>query len=811
MAIEPGARLDGYEIVRPLGTGGMGEVWLATELRLRRKVALKLLPAELAQNRGRLLRFEQEARAASALNHPNVCTIYALGETPDGQLYIAMEYVEGKTLRDRLVARLTIREAIGIAIQVASALSAAHSVGIIHRDIKPENIMIRPDDLVKVLDFGLAKLTAASQSVGSESTNTAFETELGKVMGTVAYMSPEQARGQQLDARTDIWSLGVVLYEMVAGRAPFGGSNTTDTLVEILEREAPALTRYEPTASAELQRIVGKTLRKDREQRYQTIRDLTLDLQTLQHGDDSALPADKMSGEPAAAAPRALAFRLAGFPAPVRRVAVVLIICGLGLALVVATMSDPFGTRSASTRHAIRSLAVVPLENFSGDPEQEYFADGMTEALSIRLSALKGVRVISRTSVMQFKRTRKPVPEIAQALKVDAIVAGSVQRAGDRVRISVQLVRGDPDETLWSGAFDREMYNVLELQTEVAQTIAERINVTIAGPSGSQPTRSPAVDPNVYESYLKGLFELRKFTQASITTSIGHFERAIAQDATFAPAHLGLAEAYGGLGTLQIGVQPAYTVRPKATAAVRRALELDPSLARAHAVLADLRATDLHWGDAEAGYRRAIELNPSDPKAYEGLAWLLVCRGHSDEAIESSRRARELDPLSVDVGVNLGVTLLVARRYEEAIRELRNLLALHPQAVNVHGFLGLALLETGHQAEAIRLLERAVSLSHRNPWHLGMLANAYARGSRRPEARRIVDELQRLRKTQYVTPGAFVFAYAGLGDHAATLASLEEAYAERANIIMWINVTPTLDPLRSDPRFANLVRRVGLD
>jgi eukaryotic-like serine/threonine-protein kinase len=838
MPLGPGSRLDAYELRQPLGAGGMGEVWLATEVRLGRKVALKLLPAELTRDPARVSRFEQEARAASGLSHPNVCTIHALGETSEGQHYIAMEYVEGETLRRRIGAgRLTIRESLDIAIQIASALVAAHANGIVHRDIKPENVIVRPDGFVKVLDFGLAKLTAPTDSAAVEATQTAFRTEAGTVVGTVAYMSPEQARGQQVDARTDIWSLGVVLYEMVAGRSPFAGSSSSDVLAAILDREPAPLARFASDVPGELQRIVGKTLRKERGQRYQSVNDMLLDLDDLRReltdrARTSALgaaPNDAVAHgttEPVERSGPLTAGTHAAVSARVTpllwRAVLVLIVGVLGVLLFVnrdQVWSDRGTSRVADSRLTIRSLAVLPLENLSRDPEQEYFADGMTEALIVRLSSLRRVRVISRPSVMQFKGRHTPVPEVARILNVDAVVAGSVQRAGERVRISAQLVRGDVDETVWSDSFDRELGDLLALQSELARVISQQIGRTIAdAPERGAlnlvtplSTEARGVAPTVYESYLKGLYELRRSTGTSVREAIDHFDHTVQMDAAFAPAHLGLAEAYSALGTLTLSVRPAAEVRQRALVAVRRALELDPYLARAHAVLASLQTDEWLWTEAEAGYRRALDLEPNLADAHAGLGWLLVCRRRFDEAIASSRRARELDPLSVSPWVMFGLTLRAAGRVEEALREFRAVITLHPEDWEIYPMLALALLDAGETAEAVRMNERAVELSNRGSFALGHLALAYARDGRRAEAEQLVQELRQLRKTQYVTPGAFVTAFAGLGDHDALLVSLEEAYAERANIMKWLLVEPTFDQVRSHPRFVRLVGLVGLD
>jgi len=472
----------------------------------------------------------------------------------------------------------------------------------------------------------------------------------------------------------------------------------------------------------------------------------------------------------------------------------------------------PLSDRPTSAGRSIRSLAVLPLENFSRDPDQEYVADGMTEALIGRLGGLRSLRVISRTSAMQFKGTRKSIPEIARELAVDSVVTGSVQRSSGRIRISVQLIRSHPEQQVWSDTYDRDVRDVLALQSEVALVIARQVDIIVSGRESARLTAgAPTVTPAVYDQYLKGRFQLNKNTRISIEESIRHFEAAITHDGNFAPAYLGLASAFSSLGTILVGASPPSDVIPKAVAAATRALELDPTLADAHVLLADIQQQEWRWVEAEAGLKRALELNPSHARAHASLGWWLLCRGRSEEAIASSRRGRDLDPLSLDLGVSLGVTYFMARRYDDAIGQLESILAIDPNDVGAQLILGMALVETARFEEAIHALELGASRSDRNPMLLGMLAGAYAHGGQRAAARRIVDELVAMRKTRYVTPGAFVFAYMGLGEHAQVFVWLERAFEERTNIIKFIKVNPMYDSVRADPRFVELVRRVGLD
>ncbi len=459
---------------------------------------------------------------------------------------------------------------------------------------------------------------------------------------------------------------------------------------------------------------------------------------------------------------------------------------------------------SAGSR--IRSIAVLPLENLSGNPEQNYLADGMTEALIGRLATIQGLRVISRTSSMQFKATRSSVPEIARKLNVQAVVEGSVIRSGDRIRITAQLIQGDTDVHLWSGTFDRELRDVLALQSDVAQGIARQIEIAVGGQNGS-PVAARAVAPAVYESYLKGRFELHKNTRAGLEEALRHFQVAIDADATFAPAFAGLAAAYTDLGLVFFGASPLET-RPKALAAARKALELDPELVEARVLLADALQKNWQWAEAEAEYKQAIELNPSDAGAHSGFSAWLLCQGRTQEALEWARRARELDPLAYD-DISIGGILFDARRYDEAIRELRSVLAVEPEKPSALWSLGFALIGAERFDEAIATLEKAASVSDRSSAVLGVLVHAYARAGRRAEALRVLDELHRRRKAGYVPPAAFLNAYLGLGDKEEAFTWLERAAEERSNIMQFLKVHPFFDPLRADPRFAVFLRRAN--
>jgi len=458
----------------------------------------------------------------------------------------------------------------------------------------------------------------------------------------------------------------------------------------------------------------------------------------------------------------------------------------------------------------IRSLAVLPLKNLSGDPTQEYFADGMTDALIDRLSRMHNLRVISRTSVMQFKNPQLSVPDIAKMLRVDAIVEGSVMRSDNRIRVTAQLIRGATDEHFWSETYDRELRDVFAVQSELAQSIAAKVQVTATGEEHQRLTAARSVAPEVYESYLKGRFAYNKSgSRTAFEESTGHFKHAIEIDPTFAPAYVGLAKASSQLGTVFVGVPPAQT-RPQVISAARKAIELEPDLAEAHAVLANVLQEQWHWADAEAEYKRALELNPSDADAHALFAMWLLCQGRTKEAVDWAQRGRELDPLAVS-GESIGWILFQSHRYEEAIRELRSVLAVQPDDAGALLYLGFALVANNQPGDAIPVLEKAISVSNGSPAATGVLIRAYSHAGRRADALRLLAELQKRKKAGYVPAGAFVNAYLGLGENDQAFAWLEQAYKEQSNILQFLKVHPYFDPIRADPRFANLVRRVGLE
>ncbi|HKQ79526.1 MAG TPA: protein kinase [Blastocatellia bacterium] len=789
-----GRRIGPYQVISQLGQGGMAKVFLAEDTRLERKVALKVLPSAFTQNPGRVRRFEREAKAVSALNHPNILTIHEIGEA-DGAHYIVSEFVEGETLREQMRrGALSLATSLDVARQVTDALAAAHAAGIVHRDIKPENVMARPDGLVKVLDFGLAKLTeqpavtAAAVTAEDDShikTTAGLSTEPGVVMGTVSYMSPEQARGQKVDHRTDIFSLGVMVYEMLAGRRPFEGETTSDVMAAILTKEPEPLEELSSEAGTKLARAVIRCLAKDREARFQTVNDLATQLQSAtERSEQSALRQARR------------------WPRPVW-VAVTLAL--LIIAAVVYWKLAPKATPDSQ----IKSLVVLPLENLSGDPAQEYLADGMTDALIGDLAKIGALRVISRTSAMRYKGAKKPLLEIASELNVDAVVEGTVQRSGNRVSIRARLIHAGADRQLWAESYDRDLRDALGLQSEVARAIAREVRAKLTPAEQTRLANYAAVNRKALEDYLQGRYLYWRMG-GQLEKAVEYFQSAINEDPTYAPAYAGMAACYNALGSVVVGALPPPEARRRAEEAALKALQLDDTLAEAHAALGYAYNYNWNWAAAEQEIKRAIELNPNSAETHSLYSRHLSAVGRADEAIAEANLSQDLDPLSLYMSTMRGHVLTNARHYDEAIEQLRRVIALDPNDYMAHWFLGIVYSNNRMFDEAVATSERAVVLSRRAPGALGVLGMNYGLAGRKVDANKTLNELLELNRRRYVTPVALVQVYIGLGDKDRAFDWLEKVYQERSNFMAFLKVIPMADPLRSDPRFDDLLRRIGL-
>ena len=743
MTISTGTRIGQYEIIAPLGEGGMGVVYSALDTKLQRPVAIKFLSEAVADAASRR-RFQREAQMASSLNHPHILTVHDLGEF-EGRQYLVTELVDGGTLKEWARAeRRTWRQVVELLTGVADGLAAAHAAGILHRDIKPQNVLVAKNGYAKLSDFGLAKLFDAADAATVAETMT--RTRPGVLMGTVAYMSPEQASGKPVDARSDIFSFGVVLYELVAGRQPFSGPTTLEVLERIQHRPHDPLGAESPLA---LRNIIDKALEKDPAERYQSMRELVVDLRHVtRRTGETRVPAAKRS-------------RLRS---------------------------------TATDMPRIRSLTVLPLQNLSRDPDQEFFSDGTTEAMISNLAQIHDLVVISRTSAMRYKGTTKTMSQIGRELDVDAIVEGSVQRVGGRVRITAQLIRAANAKILWAREYERDAADVLKLEAEIARTIAQEIQAHLTPEEAGRLASARRISPDAREAFLLGRYHQLKENEADIRQAIAYFQRAIQLQPDYAAAHAQLSQASIGFRTI------GFTADEGASrTAAAKAIELDPNLAEAHDAMAAIKFSDWDWAGGEQETRRAIALNPESGR---GLSILLSIAGRHAEAIALSEHTLKMDPLSSQAQYVHGGFLLFARRYEDALAPIKRAIELEPRNYTARIMLGVTYEALGRPQEALAVFDRPEFRD--SPY----IADAYARLGRRDEALRVLNGLAKRGGGPDLLTMAI--AYVALGDKERAFEWLTKAFDQRSGFVPFANIMPAFDPIRSDPRFKALVARLNL-
>ena len=746
-----GKTVSHYRILEKIGQGGMGVVYKAEDLKLGRTVALKFLPPELTLNPDAKARFMREARSASSLEHPSICNIHEIDETEDGRLFICMACYDGEPLSARIASGpLEVNEALGIALQVAEGLAEANSCGIVHRDIKPSNILLTDDGRVKIVDFGLAKLAGATRI-----------TRTGTIIGTAAYMSPEQVGGEDIDHRSDIWSLGAVLYEMITGRPPFGGDTELAVMYSVVNSDFTNMSEERPDAPQGLERIVGRMLAKDLSERYTDAADVVRDLEALRATDGNR-----------------------------------------------ASVSAPATTVGARPQP---SIAVMPFVDMSADGDQEYFCDGMAEEIMNALTHVEGLRVVARASAFAFKGRNDDIREIGRKLKVATLLEGSVRKSGARMRVTAELVSVQEGFRLWSERYDRDIEDVFAVQDDISLAIVDRLRLRLVSDDKEKLLRRHTEDHEALNLCLKGRFFWNKRAEDNLRRAIDHYEQAIARDPGYALAYAGLADCYIVLPDYS-SVAPR-TACPKAKDAVMRALEIDDSLAEAHASLALLRTTyDWDWAGAEREFVRAIEINPSYATAHYWFALHLMWMDRMDEALERIETARELDPLSLVINRNLAQICIFARRYDEAIEALKLTIEMDARFPVAHVLLGEAYSHKAMKEEALAEFrkEREFSGSF-GPGVDTRIGSAYVRLGMRAEAEEVLSRLAVHAQEVFVKPSDLAEVLFSLGESDRAFECLEQAFEERDKGVLGLKVYPVYDDVRSDPRFRALLSRMGLD